>query len=75
MTNFRTKLKEILKDYDHNYSWWGREEHYLDQILALIKKELPKKERKFCEDCGDIYTCSCFNPTSPKYKPVKPLMK
>ena len=69
--NFRKQLDDVLKDWMYRYT----REELVDRILALIKKELPKKERKFCEDCGDIYTCSCFNPTSPKYKPVKPLMK
>ena len=27
-----------------------------------------ERERKQCLDCGDIYTCSCFNPSSSKYK-------
>ena len=41
-------------------------EEFISNLLKQQKEDL--KQRKSCSDCGDIYTCSCYNPSSPKYK-------
>lgn len=70
------QIKTSYKDLTEKEKNGDREQ--VDRYLLLLKEffetllQTTRKEaieRKFCPKCGDIYTCSCFNPSSPKYNP------